>query len=309
MGSTNDDESLELLNNEVSATCYFCNEKFDNVDTVKKHIEVNHLGSSITHEFTISTKSHMSKNENLKILNSNENIKSFDYNMNRLSSKQNKNSAKDKRVLVDISKNDDKSKYFVIEKDKASNDTVHENICKICNKILKSKKRIYEHMKRVHSNITILCPDCNKQFSNKWYLHRHRYRIHSNNKSVMCLQCKKYFSNDRYLQYHKNHVHTTASLICEHCGKMFTHTKYLRRHVSLEHGSASRQPCPNCKKTPKYLSEHLKVCTLLKSKCHICNKKIKHVQLHIRNRHREIYNAGEVESSNIKIEKFEQNVE
>jgi len=297
MSLTNDDGSLDLLNNEVH--CYFCDEKFNDFTTLRNHIEVKHLLSSITDESTTTTKSHKSIDDNVKIVKSSENIESF--NNKKVTKKRHKNSEKDISVLIDKSKDNDESRYFAVDDYNKSIDTILENICKICNKILKNKKRVYWHMKTVHSNITISCPDCNKPFSNKCYLRRHCLTVHSD-KIVFCYQCKKYFSNDRYLNIHNRYFHSTASATCDHCNKIFKHITYLRSHERLEHSSTSRQPCPNCQKTPKQLSRHMKSCTLLKSKCHICNKKIKHVQIHFKKRHSEIYYTGEMEYRKVKIE-------
>jgi len=301
MGSTNDENSLELLNDEVY--CYFCPEILNDFKSLRNHIEVIHLSSSNTHDVAISSKTNLSINENVEIVSSNENIESFN-NIKKLTKKRNKNSEKDKSVLADKSKNNDKSIYFGVDNDNVSNDSILENTCKICNKILKSKKRVYWHMKTVHSNITMLCPDCKKPFSNKCYLRRHRSKVHSD-KIVLCVPCKKYFSSDTYLNNHKRYFHSTASVTCAHCNKIFKHQTYLRSHERLEHSSTSRQPCPNCQKTPKQLSRHIKACTLLKSKCHICNKKIKHVHLHFKNLHREIYYTGEIEPRKVKTELYD----
>merc|ERR1719347_1566242 len=117
MGSTNDDDSLEPF------YCYFCTEKFYDVKSLRNHIEVIHLSLSNTADVATSTITDMSINENVKIVNSNENIESFNNNK-KLTKKRNKNSEKDKSVLVDKSKNNDKLIYFGVDNDNVSNDAI-----------------------------------------------------------------------------------------------------------------------------------------------------------------------------------------
>jgi len=239
MGSTNDGDILVLLESEPSATCYFCNEKFNNLRTLKNHIEINHLSSSITDPLTISPETHTSNIEKLKIIHSPKNIEPFNERNKKITKKKNKNSEKDKSVLVDKSDNNDQSLYCVIDNDNITNKTILQNTCKICNKVLKNKKSVYRHVKTVHSNTTALCPDCGKQFSNQRYMDSHRTIVHSV-KRVQCLQCKKYFSNNKYLLFHKTYIHSTASVTCNHCNKIFKHKKSLRKHEGLEHSSTKQ---------------------------------------------------------------------
>merc|ERR1719414_751320 len=164
----------------------------------------------------------------------NRKLKGNAQNINNLSGERNRNAKKSKAIksVNDKSNLDDKipdnddSTCLIDVNDGRSNITTLENMCKICCKSLRNKRRMQEHRKTVHSNKILLCPNCNKQFSNRQYLRKHRTKVHSE-KIMSCLQCSKYFPCVTYLQSHINTCHSTSNVTCTNCNKTFKHLYYL----------------------------------------------------------------------------------
>ncbi|XP_059173377.1 zinc finger protein 37-like isoform X2 [Physella acuta] len=110
--------------------------------------------------------------------------------------------------------------------------------CSICQKKLKNKAGLVQHM-RIHedksSGKIFVCPKCSKKYSCETYLTYHISTIHTNRKFYDCHTCGKNFSFKHNLKTHMR-LHSPLKLFCcEVCGQGFNYKASLQSHLKSKH--------------------------------------------------------------------------
>ena len=153
-------------------------------------------------------------------------------------------------------------------------------VCKICNKVVKSMRThmiIHRPVKRfkcsiceksfhrksslelhasVHSGEKAhKCPICDQAFSYHNSMKRHIF-IHTGVRPFKCSYCPKSFVNKFKRREHEQAVHTgVKSFACKICSMMFKTTNALHFHKSMHHGepdaSAEQHLCDQCGRSYK----------------------------------------------------------
>ncbi|KAM3966548.1 uncharacterized protein ACR2FA_012087 [Aphomia sociella] len=143
---------------------------------------------------------------------------------------------------------------------------VHENgnlICNICQKVLKSKQSMRDHMHRHYNIRNYNCEDCGDTFVTSSELLNHRkthnlekklechvcgykthtkknliihLKRHAGDKTFKCEQCEVTFYTKGDLRRHRR-VHTREKpFSCPTCSQRFTHSPSLNKHMHAVHG-------------------------------------------------------------------------
>ncbi|XP_052760479.1 zinc finger protein OZF-like [Mya arenaria] len=134
--------------------------------------------------------------------------------------------------------------------------TMKNLMCQHCPNTYTSLAKLNSHMKRSHSQHTysVVCRLCNKVYKTKYDLQRHM-KTHESDKSFVCKICKKEFKVKSYLlQHERNHSRTFQ---CNLCGKYFSNGASLSRHKQT-HLVSKQHTCHICgrgfvQKTPYWL--------------------------------------------------------
>ncbi|XP_045507927.1 zinc finger protein 184-like isoform X1 [Colias croceus] len=157
--------------------------------------------------------------------------------------------------------------------------------CKFCAKTFKSKSRMFEHVKVVHSLKTQVFAECNvcgRNFTDALKLKKHIKR-HFN---TQCILCDKFFKtqvhHDRHIQRHimkfkKNSRYEI--LTCSFCEKACINENDLSLHVNKVHLLMKPYSCDMCEKqfyTEYNLNCHKRLHSMFsKEECNFCGKVFK----------------------------------
>ena len=133
--------------------------------------------------------------------------------------------------------------------------------CEQCDKVFKYKKGMREHMRRIHTDRTIVectickakicnfsmtrhvrtqhmktafeCKKCSRNFSKQEILDRH---MSSKHKKHYCLFCTKVFPDNRKLTSHMRIYHELRPYPCPACNRFFTTKQGMHQHLLLHTG-------------------------------------------------------------------------
>lgn len=189
--------------------------------------------------------------------------------------------------------------------------------CKFCSYVSSEYFRVYEHVKRKHSqengatdflteleNLKIIkCGTCNIEFSSEKQLHFHERKEHARATCQICFQNLK---NAVTLKTHIQNIHEAGdriAAICEDCSATFKTLFALKQHRESVHKRSRSFSCHVCgKKFPNQaqLRRHHRIHGLAEEKrvkCEFCKKSF--LYKHNLQRHVEL-----VHSSQSKEEKF-----
>lgn len=79
---------------------------------------------------------------------------------------------------------------------------------------------------------------------------------------------------------------------CSHCDKQFNYSSHLEKHIQTHSSHSDQFQCKQCESTFKYswnLNRHIRIFHSEKKQelhtCHICDSKVKHLQIHLLNVH------------------------
>ena len=172
---------------------------------------------------------------------------------------------------------EDKTGYKIWQrtKRKKKNSNVNQDIqCNSCSVVLKSKKRLNEHIKRVHMK-QFKCSECEKRFGYPTDLHRHKcsgkpeYNSDGTVKSVPkkanvpelfpCKECNYMATSKKRYNEHIKRKHK-LSFRCEVCDKLFGLMKDLNRHKHSVHAEASYfcDKCSSFYKSKALYDQHMR---------------------------------------------------
>ena len=250
---------------EKSLECEFCGEGHKNVKDLKKHLEINHVGSSKGREYPCfycelsfdnkkALKLHYQTIHNDKYSKCSQCGKRFPT----------------EEALKSHKENDHDMKYP----------------CPECGAMLSSSHGLDSHIKRVHQGIKQekkhMCNKCGKTFHQQHYLFYHNKNMHENIKMCTCEVCGKSFACPSALKRHTRKIHDQEkNYHCDTCGKAFFTSSILKRHVDRVH------------------------LNIRKYHCHLCESKFKasiHLQTHIKLKHKIELSHAEVLAMNKKNE-------
>ena len=183
---------------------------------------------------------------------------------------------------------------------KVHDDNQEEISCVKCNKLLKGRDNLKDHIKNVHETKSFECDVCEKTFPKRYILDRHKLTHDGAEKShdeKVCREKKftcnfcdfRYFSKVE-LNRHQSRVHFNKlkQILCELCDKTFNSRGGLSTHIDIFHDE-SIHLCIHCEfKFPsnRALRRHIISNHMFKEKfegkCDLCNMKFE-------NKHRLLY--------------------
>ena len=136
--------------------------------------------------------------------------------------------------------------------------------CEICNKVMKTRNTLKNHMRLKHS-------------LNPSYVQKAKEIASSKSLNRMCIICKQFF-HSRQLKIHFKKKHPDQSLLeqCEVCNKTFSSVSRLNRHKLMVHSDIKRFECCVCDfktKLSETLKEHMQIHTEKTFCCENCDFK------------------------------------
>ncbi|XP_053688348.1 GDNF-inducible zinc finger protein 1-like [Sabethes cyaneus] len=161
--------------------------------------------------------------------------------------------------------------------------------CESCWAKMKTEKRLYEHMRKIHPNEILPCTECNAAFFSKFKLEDHKV-FHITGLKYVCHICEKRFKSATGIRNHIRLHGASTEYQCDQCDRKCTNPSTLKLH-RLWHTGERAYPCERCPsrfKTKGSLKQHMTVHTKEKNySCDLCGSKftkstslIKHVQIH-----------------------------
>ena len=128
--------------------------------------------------------------------------------------------------------------------------------CKLCNKILNSRREANEHHKANHGKC--YCNICGKACNTPSTLERHMY-VHSESKPHVCRTCGEAFTFEGEWKQHRFKHRRIAAFPCNHCIKRFMREGELVKHQKVhENKDYNCDQCTYTSKDPRNLKQHLK---------------------------------------------------
>ena len=125
---------------------------------------------------------------------------------------------------------------------------------KDCGASFTLKKRLVEHMQRVHGEekdnmaaARFKCEHCDKIFDRKSGLKIHGIK-HSQDKNFLCVLCPKRFKNRDSLRLHKKRHNGVEDFKCEYCDRRYVASSLLKTHIRDKHKISTEVfTCDHCK--------------------------------------------------------------
>jgi uncharacterized Zn-finger protein len=124
-------------------------------------------------------------------------------------------------------------------------------LCAKCGTSFATAFSLSRHMERKHAPRPVVCTwnGCTKTFVNYQQLQKHVNTAHEKVKQFSCKECNKMFADEGTADPHK---HACSAYPCETCGKQFAHLRYLKQHLKV-HSAVRSYKCV-CGKSFKYIS-------------------------------------------------------
>ncbi|KPJ18802.1 Zinc finger protein 57 [Papilio machaon] len=134
---------------------------------------------------------------------------------------------------------------------------VHLFHCKICHKLFKGASELDGHIQTAHSVTSYSCPVCKQGFVNERALRAHKYAHTLFN----CLSCNSSFENLRCYRYHVCHcqgskIPPDSLYECDYCGSKYSKKDSLRSHIQNKHLRVLQFVCQKCGKRSASLAHH-----------------------------------------------------
>lgn len=147
--------------------------------------------------------------------------------------------------------------------------------CKICNKTLKSKYTLTQHMlTHTDREKSHICEICGKGFFQRINLVDHMI-LHSDARPYQCEICKSSFKTSRQLSAHIGTHDGLKPFACDQCGRCFRLNRQLTNHKII-HTDSLPHVCTICNKSFRFrtiLSQHVRQHTGVKPySCHVCKR-------------------------------------
>ena len=156
-----------------------------------------------------------------------------------------------------------------------------------CQTKFTSSLHLRKHMESVHNKMKLACPQCKKMIGVN-SLASHIRIVHQKQRNYVCPECQKTFQNKSHLRNHLQRVHLGMKQACPDCGKQ---VQDLHSHRQFVHLKVRNFPCDQCDTrctTSTALKKHVSTVHLdQRSECPECFEMVKHLEQHIRQRHRE----------------------
>ena len=163
-----------------------------------------------------------------------------------------------------------------------------EFVCKICNKVLKTKWSYDQHQQQIHrgQKRTYNCRFCQMNFPNGYALYRHQLTEgHVSKRPIVdssefkngfrCNICDARFKNKKTLTAHQKNIHVQDQTECELCKKVFANRDYYSSHKRLVHEG-------RIKKKYVKLKTNCEICNIVVNECNYDKHRKKHLESKIR---------------------------
>ena len=157
-----------------------------------------------------------------------------------------------------------------------------------CQTKFTSSLHLKKHMESVHQQTKVACPQCKKMMGVS-SLASHMRIVHEKQRNHVCPECQKTFQNKSHLRNHLQRVHLGMKETCPDCGKQ---VQDLHSHRQFVHLKVKNFPCDQCETrctSRNALRKHISAVHLdQRSECPHCFEVVKHLEQHIRQRHRDL---------------------
>lgn len=227
--------------------CQQCNEKFDNLQLLRKHIQ-HHPGKP-----PFMCKKCKAEYCTLYYLRSHFR----------------------KCFLIEFYPCDQCDEIFDLQEQ--LNDHLMKHSCTLIKSVLVNPSEQNDSIDNVLKDFKIYqCEKCKEKFSNEQHFKCHLY-IDCGIKRYECLMCKAHFSTRIDLDNHySNHNKFIETFSCEECEKVFKSRARFRRHLLIHTGEKPFE-CDICQKKfyrqPMLISHHLNFHTEKPFQCNICRER------------------------------------
>ena len=120
--------------------------------------------------------------------------------------------------------------------------------CPECDKVMKLKGVLAQHMQEQHDNKKVFpCEHCGKSFTRRYCLKEHIARIHEDGGSFKCDSCDFKATTKRKLEIHSQAAHVReVSYSCGKCSFVTFRKQCLNSHILQVHEKRKRHICPEC---------------------------------------------------------------
>ena len=181
-----------------------------------------------------------------------------------------------------------------------------QKCCQFCELII-PRMDMHKHVTDHHRGDFIKCKQCEEPFSNSTSYKHHYLNKHTEKLSGFCNICQQKY---RQIKKHNFVRHKQENYPCTHCDKIYKSEQGLDDHMKTVNGTMVRKQCPICSKFLINLNDHtqrvhrgnmklnkcrtckktIQVDQILEHKmfckpelhtCHICSKKVHHLQSHL----------------------------
>ncbi|XP_063702314.1 gastrula zinc finger protein XlCGF52.1-like [Culicoides brevitarsis] len=282
-----EDEKLPKIQPETHKKlhCESCNDKFEDVNELSRHIETHNCHSSRKCELCCITFC-SKKSQRRHYLTANHLSKTGNYKNEAISGNKFRRHAC--HLCPRAYSRADHLKDHLRTHETPVSDAKFQ--CDICRKCYSIKSVLKEHILSQHLGIgKCLCSFCGKEFTSQANLKQHLLR-HTQTKAFQCPDCPKAFISKGELKTHLRSHTGARPFVCSDCGKGFSMSYSLLKHKRIHTGERP-YICSYCNKAFKIL-ETLKIHTRIHTGekpylCSFCqraftqkNDMIKHERIH-----------------------------
>lgn len=122
-------------------------------------------------------------------------------------------------------------------------------VCNLCSNTFRTRKSVYDHIRKKHGNKKELCNICGKFLSDRNNLQKHYRTVHLKEKNYPCTVCDKRFDSSYRLRMHLNSHDGIRPFTCNFCPSSFFTSSCLAAHKTSVHNVGKKHVCTICSRS------------------------------------------------------------